>query len=53
MLKVRALWISRNLSAHDVHQRVASSRDPLGLYTQVTKNWFHGLFTGDKIQIHQ
>jgi len=32
MLKVPALWISRNLSAHDLCQRVASSRDLLALY---------------------
>jgi len=33
MLKVPALWISRNLSAHDLCQRVALSRGLLDLYT--------------------
>jgi len=43
----------RGCTATVIHKRlVASSRDPLGLYTQVTKNWFHGLLIGNKLRIH-
>ena len=52
MLKVPTPWVSQNLNAHDLHQTVASSRDPLSLYIQVTKNWFHDLIIWNKLWIH-
>ena len=40
MLKVPALWISQNLNAHDLCQRVDSSRDLLALYTSDKELFF-------------
>jgi len=50
MLKVPVLWISRNLSTHDLCQRVASSRDLPALYTsdkELFFLWF--IYWGQKV----
>lgn len=49
--KVSARWVFRNLSIHDRHQRVFSSRGLLQLYEVNPANPLSSLVTGDEAWI--
>ena len=51
MLKVRALWISRNLSAHDLCQWVALSQDLLALCTSDKELFLWFVYWGQKVHV--
>jgi len=52
MLNVSANWVSQNLSAHDCHQRVASSQELLGSHTSDKELFCCQLVTGDRTLIY-
>ena len=52
MLSVSACWVSKNLSAHDRHWRVASSQKLLGSYTRDKEVFCRHLVNGDKTWIY-
>jgi len=51
-LNVSANWVSQNLSAHDCHQRVASSQELLGSHTSDKELFCCQLITGDRTLIY-